>query len=80
VATGIGLAAAGVLMSLLAVALLTNYRRFGDKAAVFGGSLTFMVGGGNALRRPRRASSLWGLILLIIGIAWVVGGLVLATN
>jgi hypothetical protein len=39
-----------------------------------------MVGGGNALRRPRRASSLWGLILLIIGIAWVVGGLVLATN
>jgi hypothetical protein len=78
VATGIGIAAAGVVMTLAALALLTNYRRFSDKAAMLGGSLTFMVGGGGALRRPRRASATWGLLLLVLGVVWVVGGLVFA--
>jgi len=50
------------------------------QAARFGGALTFMVGGGDALRRPRRASRICGLFLLIIGVAWVVGGVVLATR
>lgn len=58
--TGIVITAAGVVMTLLALALLTNYRRFGERVAVFGGSLTFMVGGGKALRQPRRASVLRG--------------------
>jgi hypothetical protein len=80
VGTGIGFVVAGVVMSFLALALLTNYRRLGHKAATFGGSLTFMIGGGDALRRPRRASAIWGLVLLIIGIAWIVGGLVLASR
>ena len=79
-ATGIGIAIAGVLMSFVAVALLTNYRQFGEKTATFGGSLTFMVGGGEALRRPRRVSVIWGVILLVIGVAWVVGGVVLASG
>ena len=78
--TGIAIAVAGVALTLLALALLTNYRRFGDKAAVFGGSLTFMVGGGDALRRPRRASVVWGLILLIIGLGWTIGGVILAAK
>jgi hypothetical protein len=43
VTTGIGIAAAGVVMSLLALALLRNYRELGDKTATFGGSLTFIV-------------------------------------
>jgi hypothetical protein len=67
-------------MTLVALALLTNYHRLGDKAALFGGSLTFTVGGGDALRGPRRASAIWGLLLLILGIVWVVGGLVLASR
>lgn len=78
--TGIAVAAAGVVLTLLGLALLMNYRRFGDRAAVFGGSLTFMIGGGNALRRPRRVTMIWGVVALIIGVAWVVGGLVLATR
>jgi len=67
-------------MTLVALGLLTNYRRLGDKAATFGGSLTLMAGGGDALRRPRRASAIWGVLLLIIGVVWVVGGLVLASS
>jgi hypothetical protein len=67
-------------MTLLAVGLLANYRGFGDKTARFGGTLTLMFGGGETLRRPRRASAIWGVILLIIGVAWVIGGIVLATK
>jgi hypothetical protein len=80
VGTGLAIAAAGLVMTMIALALLTNYRGFGNKVAMFGGSLTFIFGGGNALRRPRRASVVWGLILLIIGLGWSIGGVILATK
>ncbi|HEU5372292.1 MAG TPA: hypothetical protein VFU51_07890 [Gaiellaceae bacterium] len=78
--TGIVITLAGVVITLLGVALLTNFRSLGERTAVFGGSLTFMVGGGDALRRPRRVSLVWGVLLMIIGFGWFVGGLYLATK
>ena len=77
---GIAIAGVGLAMTLLGVALVTNYCRSGERAAFFGGSLTFWVGGGDALRRPTRAASIWGVILLVLGVLWIIGGLVLASR
>jgi hypothetical protein len=48
--------------------------------AKLGGALTLMFGGGDGLRRPRRASMIVGLICLLIGAFWVIGGISLAAR
>jgi hypothetical protein len=79
VGAGIAILIAGTVMTVAGVAIGTNFRDAGVRVATFGGAITFMSDGGHTLRHRQRTWRVWGALLALIGIGWMVGGVALVT-
>ena len=70
----------GLAVVSLGMALFSNFRGMGQRAATFGGAITFLFDGGQTLRRPARAYQAWGAVLIFGGALAVLGGILRLTG
>jgi len=64
----------GLLAAAVGVALAANVGGVGERAATFGGAITFLFDGGETLRHRQRAYRAWGAVLFVGGLVIVAVG------